>query len=270
VDPGKISKYSFLKGLSLLKLSVSSIGTFEKCPKKYHYRYIEKPDVVRNKWDFTEFGSCAHLILELFHKVLLKKHVPPSRYPDLMKWSFNKAIKEFDIDILNGKIWSPDGDKNGIEFLKEICQSYLNKIRKEGLPNVIGVETSYNFEIDDASMIRGFIDRIDKIDDKTYHVIDYKTSKNEKYLNEFQVLVYAEAVKRMYPDAEKIIGSYMLLKHEMKMMSWTFTADDLDRCNKQIRKQSSLITEETTWLKKPSILCRWCDYKDLCQNSWTD
>mgnify|MGYP001965566134 FL=1 len=104
----------------MLKLSVSSIGTFEKCPKKYHYRYIEKPAVVRNKWDFTEFGSCAHLILELFHKVLLKKHVPPSRYPDLMKWSFNKAIKEFDIDILNGKIWSPDGDKNGIEFLKEI------------------------------------------------------------------------------------------------------------------------------------------------------
>lgn len=254
----------------MLKLSVSSIGTFEKCPKKYFYRYIEKPDVEQKKWGFTEFGSCAHLILEIFHKVLLKKHVPVEKYPDLMKWSFNKAIKEFDTDLLREPVWSPDGDIDGISFLKDICQGYLYYIRDSGVPDVVGVEIPYSFDIDEKSMIRGFIDRVDKIDEQTYHVIDYKTSKNERYLDEFQVLVYAEAVSRLYPSAKKIIGSYMMLKHDMKMISWEFNKDDLDRCNKIIKKQSHLIDNETTWIKKPSILCKWCDYKDICQNSWTD
>ena len=97
-----------------MKLSVSSMGTYDKCPKKYFYRYIEKPEVEVVKWGFTEFGSCAHLILELFHKTLLKKNIPADKYPALMKWAFKKSIKQFDYDLLNDKVWTPSGDKNGI------------------------------------------------------------------------------------------------------------------------------------------------------------
>ena len=52
----------------MLKLSVSSMDTYKTCPKKYHYRYVEKVKVEVKKHTFTEFGSCAHLILELFHQ----------------------------------------------------------------------------------------------------------------------------------------------------------------------------------------------------------
>ena len=55
----------------MLKLSASSIGCYTKCPKQYHYRYIEKPDVEAKDWSFLEFGKCAHETLEIFHKVLM-------------------------------------------------------------------------------------------------------------------------------------------------------------------------------------------------------
>ena len=51
-----------------IKLSVSSIKTYEDCPKKYWYGYIEKPPIEKKPWVHLEFGSCLHLALEKFHQ----------------------------------------------------------------------------------------------------------------------------------------------------------------------------------------------------------
>lgn len=255
--------------MGILKLSVSSMGTYDKCPKQYHYRYIEKPDVEKNKWVATEFGSCAHLALELFHKAIIKRDVKRKNYANLMKWAFKKSMDEYDVSLLNQDIWSPDGDKNGLSFLKEILQVYLDKIKEEGMPNVIGVEVPYNFNVGDH-IVRGYIDRVDKISDGEYRVVDYKTSKNPKYLDQFQLLVYAEAIRRIYGDARKIHGSYMLLKHNCETKDWTFGGLDYENVVRRIEKSAASISSEDRWVKKPSILCNWCDYKTICQDSWAD
>ena len=251
----------------MLKLSVSAIGAYEKCPKQYHYRYIEKPDVERIKHPATEFGSCAHLALELFHKAVIKNNVSMDRAPELMKWCMKKAVSEFDIGILKQPMWSPDGDKGGLALLKDILQVYLDNLKRDGMPNVVGIEIPYNFKMDGV-LVRGYIDRIDKINDNTYHVIDYKTSKSEKYLNDFQLLVYAEAIKRIYSDCENVHGSYMLLKHGCKMLSYKFSDLDHKRAIRRIKKNGVLIQEDKRWVKNPSVLCNWCDYQDICQNNW--
>ena len=172
------------------------MDTYTKCPKKYHYRYIEKPDVEESKWNFTEFGSCAHRILELFHLEILKRLVKKEEYPLLMKRCFRDGIKEFDINILEEPTWTPEGDQPGIIYMREIIQDYLDNIKENGMPDVIGVEMPFSFKIDDDSIVRGYIDRVDRVGPGEYRVVDYKTSKNEKYLSEFQLLVYAEALSR--------------------------------------------------------------------------
>ena len=247
------------------------MGTYENCPKKYHYRYIEKPDVIRAKWNFTEFGSCAHLALELFHEKLMDdSSIGASEYSGLMKECFKKAVKKFDLSLLSEPAWSPDGEKGGLELLKDIMQTYLDKIRENGLPEVIGIEVPYEIEMEDGVIVRGYIDRIDKISDGEYKVVDYKTSKSLKYMTNFQLLVYAEVVRRLYDDAKVVHGSYLMLKHGCKEMSWTFTDRDLDQCAKAIKKTAEQIKSETRWVKKPSMLCKWCDYESICQGSWTE
>ena len=254
----------------MLKLSVSSIETYDKCPKKYHYRYIEKPEVEEKKWGHTEFGSCAHKILENFHLEIMKGGISPEHYPALMKRSFIEGVKEFDIDILEEPTWSPDGDKVGIKYLREIMQSYLDIVKTDGCPNVIGIEMPFNFELNETSIIRGYIDRVDKVEDGVYRVVDYKTSKDGKYLSGFQLLVYAEAIRRRFPDTKKVYGSYMLLKHNCKTIDFEYSIDDIEECRKKLIKKAGFIDNEAIWVKKPSALCRFCDYSQLCEGSWIE
>ena len=254
----------------LTKLSVSSIDTYLKCPKKYFYRYIEKPDVTVEKHSFTELGSCAHRVLELFHERLNKKEVSKMDYPILMKECFKDSVKEFDINLLQQETWMPNGHMSGMHAMRIMIQDYLDLIRGVDLPNVIGVEVPYNFRLDEKTIIRGYIDRLDFVEPGVYRVVDYKTSKDPKYLKEFQLLVYAEAIRRKYKDVKKVYGSYMMLKHNCKTKDYEFNESDMDRCKKLLEKRSSSISLESKWLKKPSILCRWCDYKSICQDAWAE
>lgn len=254
----------------MLKLSVSSMDTYEKCPKKYHYRYIEKPDLPQQKWGFTEFGSCAHRVLELFHKKIKEEKIGENQYSILMKECFKTAVKEFDINLLEERVWTPNGDTPGLVCLRGIMQTYLDKIRAEGTPNVIGIEMPFNFKTDQNTLIRGFIDRVDLVGPGEYRVVDYKTSKNAKYLTDFQLLVYSEALRRRFKDVKIVHGSFIMLKHDCKSYDYTFTMDDLKSCEKNIIKRAGFIDTDSTWVKKPSALCRWCDYKPICQDAWAE
>jgi ATP-dependent helicase/DNAse subunit B len=243
----------------IIKLSASSIDTFGKCPKKYHYKYIEKPDVPETDWSFLEFGNCAHAVLEYFHIHLMENIEKPDNYGDVMKKSFKKAIKEHNLNIL----------RDELPLLKEVLQDYLDVILKDGLPHVISTEMNFTFKID-KYQLRGFIDRVDKIGPGEYHVVDYKTSKDPKYLTNFQLLLYALAVKEKFNDAKIIHGSYVLLKHKSRLKSWTFTEKDYQDTIDTITDTGLSIDTNTLWEKKPTVLCNWCDYKSICQDTWTD
>lgn len=238
----------------MLKLSASSIGCYEKCPKQYHYRYIVKPDIEEKDWSFLEFGKCAHEALENFHIHLMNNVCEPETYKDIMRDSLKKAIVNYNADILR-----PDFPE-----LKEVLQNYLNMIKKEGLPPVIDVERSFKFHLN-GHLIRGFIDRTDLIEPTYYHVVDYKTNKNPKYLKPFQLLLYALAIKEIYPDVERIRGSYCLLKHNSRLKTWEFSEEDLQGARDKIIQVGADITLGERWEKRPSILCNWCDYQEICQ-----
>ena len=280
----------------MLKLSVSSMDTYKTCPKKYHYRYIEKVDIETEPQIATAFGTCAHLILEIFHQKV-NSDTPQEMWGKIMAQSCKEAFasKEVDGGFLDQDVWYPE-DKykskiedfliskkgripggiftnnkvNGIVYIRFIMQQYLDKIREEGLPNVLFTEKSFSFDIREGVTVRGFIDRIDKLSETHYHVLDYKTSKNAKYLKDFQLLVYAKAIKLMYPHVERITGSFMLLKHGYKEIEYELTDMEIDKCSTKILKSARNILTEDKWIKKPGILCNWCDYKSICLDNWAE
>lgn len=243
----------------MLKLSASSIGTYEKCPKQYHYRYILKPEIEEKNWDFLEFGLCAHLTLELFHEHLMKNVVDPSKWHIIMRDCFKKAVSKHKRDVL----------KPQFDELRGVIQDYLNMLKRTGLPPVIDVERNFNFVLN-GFRLRGYIDRLDKIGPGEYHVVDYKTNKNPKYLTPFQLKLYALAVKEKHPDAKIIHGSYVLLKHKSRTKDWTFSDEDLQEAIDKIVRVGTDINLGEHWPKKPSILCNWCDYQKICQGEPLD
>ncbi len=245
------------KEKKLLKLSASSMGTFEKCPKKYHYHYIEKPDIPKQDWSHLEIGKCVHRVLELFHQDLMKNIRQVEEYPQLMKTCFKQGLSEFDLEIL----------KDELPNIKNILQSYLKRLNLDGLPEVIESEKEFSYQIQDY-LVRGFIDRIDRVGPEEYRVIDYKTNKNPKYLNNFQLLLYALALQKIYPDAKKISGAYILLKHNCDKIEYQFTEKNYQETINKIIEIGTSIDTRTEWEKKPSVLCNWCDYQNICQGDW--
>ena len=142
----------------MLKLSVSSMDTYKTCPKKYHYRYIEKVEIETEPQIATAFGTCAHLILELFHQKV-DNNTPKEQWSGIMAKCCKEAFasKEVDGSFLDQDVWYPESkykkaiesflmkskgkipggifakDKvNGIVYIRFLMQQYLNKIREEG------------------------------------------------------------------------------------------------------------------------------------------
>lgn len=243
----------------IIKLSASSIGTFEKCPKQYHYRYIEKPDVPKVEWDFQEYGKFAHRVLELFHLDLINNVRQTTEYSEVLSKSFKQSKTEFKNKV---------SLKDLIE-IKSILQTYLNNTLTNGLPHVLSAEMDFNYHID-KYLVRGFIDRIDQLDEDEYRVVDYKTTKSPKYLTNFQLVLYALALKEKYPNAKIIHGSYLLLKHNCTTVDWTFTEKDYQDARDKVIRVGKSIDTSTIWEKKPSALCKFCDFNSICQDNWTE
>lgn len=245
--------------IKILKVSASSMKTYDQCPKKYFYNYIAREP--KKHWDHFDLGNLCHLTLEIFHQIYIKEGASKRTLGKLMSHSFAEARKEFE-----------GINKNIFAEAKKLIQSYLEVVLKNGMPLVKGVETAFNFNLQKDIMVRGFLDRVDILKDGKFHIVDYKTTKNTKYLEPFQLLIYGLWLKNEYPHIKDFKASYVLLKHKSKLKSYDFNNEDIEKCKKKIIKYAYNINTSITkdiWNPVPGPLCNWCDFQKICPTqSW--
>jgi len=245
----------------LLKLSASSMKTFDQCPKKYFYNYIAREP--RKQWDHFDLGNLCHKTLEIFHEIYMTEGARGGSLSSLMSHSFTEARKDF----LRTK-----GDI--IAEAKKLVQNYLKYVSQNGMPHVKGVETSFKLNITDDILVRGFLDRVDILPTNgIFHIVDYKTTKNKRYLEPFQLLIYGLWLISEYPDVETFKASYVLLRHNSTSKSYEFNREDIDKVKKKILTFADSIRncgEEDNWVPITGPLCNWCDFKQICstQKGW--
>ena len=240
--------------VEILKLSASSMKTYEQCPLKYYYNYIEKAP--RKQWDHFDLGNLCHKALEIFHQKYIEEGTAKGSLSKLMSYSFTEARKSF--KKLNDKI---------LGEAKKLLSDYLKIVSMSGMPLVRGVETSFKFHVNENILIRGYLDRVDVMKDGRFHIVDYKTTKNTKYLEPFQLLIYGLWLKHTYPHVDNFKASYVLLRHKSKTKSYEFNSNDIKACEKKIIKFAEKINtsiENDIWVPIPTRLCDWCDFQSIC------
>lgn len=232
------------------RVSYSQLDTFKSCPLKYNYRYIMK--VPTPPSHAANFGSSVHETLNEFYKLLKKGE----------KVSLEK-LKE-----LYEKSWIPYGfeskEHEGIRYdkgLEMLTKFYETNSNPWVVPAFL--ERPFNLKLGEY-MLSGRIDRIDKLDDGTYEVIDYKTGRmksNPNLKNDLQLSIYALACRDIFGIQVSKLSLYYLEDNE-KIST--------ERTDEQLNKIVNDVEETVSELKRsdfnptPGFLCRFCDYRLIC------
>lgn len=211
--------------------SASSLGLYQSCGQAYKYKYIDRiPDKHITKALIS--GSIVHRILELSATMnqqnVLAIIVSEYNQYDLVK----DLMEELKINIL---------DKN---FYR----------------NLFATEHKIQFSYNNVQFI-GIIDRINKFNEKSYEVIDYKYGKTEHTtFNGLQPQLYTWAMFEKYGFDIKLKFTYFDIKQKQKT-SRLYIPSDID-----MKAIIALIEKSKyDYQPNPDYKCSWCSFLKICQ-----
>jgi len=245
--------------------SHSKLSTFEQCPLKFKYRYIDKIIPEIKKSIEAHLGTCVHSTLEWAYSEVQKSHIPSL---DEIIVYFSKKWKQdysADIIIVKENLTAKDYFNKGIEFLVNYYQ--------KNYPfddNTIELEKKIKIKLDSDGEynIIGFIDRlVQNLEKNEFEVHDYKTANSlptqEKIDNDRQLALYSIAIKEIYGEDKEVKLIWHYLAHNKKIISKR-TNEQLQNLKKQTLELIKKIESTKEFPSKKTILCNWCEYKNIC------
>ncbi len=238
-----------------LYLSASAIETYEQCPLKYRFGYIDSIPQSASKPALI-FGNVIHRVLQRFHEP--GKKLTEKRVLRLFKEEWNQG--KFDYTVREEKF---------MEQGQELLQRYVHYIAKNP-PYVIAREERFVFALGDIT-ISGAIDRIDK-DENGIHVVDYKTSKTSTPAkSNLQLAIYSMYLEQSdsdeYGGLPASASLHFLRDAEKPLRKHSFKHDELLDIHEKIKTVVKRIRNKE-FPAKTGRYCDWCDYKQLICPAW--
>ncbi|MBI3421279.1 MAG: PD-(D/E)XK nuclease family protein [Candidatus Sungbacteria bacterium] len=259
-----------------MRTSYSAIETYLQCPQRYKFQQIDKIRVPKSAEAI--FGTLIHSTLHfMFQKNPLFPTLDEVVQHFREHWPSRDVLGEEARHNPLRRSWSEDEEKvyfeEGVRMLKRFYE-------KNAPWNYVVVDLESRFEValaDETSgqthLLVGIIDRIDKLSDNTFEIIDYKTTRRmpsqESLGKNLQLSLYALGLQKRWPhlNAEEITLSLYFLKHGEKLsvhISEQTIQATKEQMIRTISEIQSRIDEQKQFEPTPGPLCDWCGYKPIC------
>lgn len=233
------------------RLSASAVDTYERCGLRFQldrdWRLSEKPAAA------MQYGASIHRVLKTyFDSVNLGR---PKTEDEL--------IELFKLDLADAKIQESYQhelyEQQGIEQLR----SFLASAKTGPQRQVLHTEQSFEIKVG-ATTVVGRIDRIDRLEDGTVAIVDYKTGKardQEDADESLQLSLYAIAAKEKWGYQ---VGALIFhnLEENVPVMT-TRTDTQLMGARARVEGAAQGIADGK-FDAKPGIHCNFCAYRSLC------
>ncbi|OHA11516.1 MAG: hypothetical protein A3H71_01265 [Candidatus Sungbacteria bacterium RIFCSPLOWO2_02_FULL_48_13b] len=245
-----------------MRTSYSTLATFRQCPQRYKFRYIDKLPETKTKEQI--FGTFIHHCLQFMFR-----HDPI--YPTL-----DQVLTHYRENFPR-EGWN----ESELAIYEKQGEAMLKSFYQRNAPwnfNVIDLESRFEVTIEDPArgtvhILTGIMDRIDKLPDGRYEIIDYKTQKRlpsqEKVERDLQLSIYAMGLAKRWPHIkpDQIKLSLQFLKHG-ETLSTTRTSEDFHKTESDtletIHKIDDRVSANESFEPVVSPLCDFCAYKPIC------
>ncbi len=233
-----------------MRLSYSSMSTYERCPAAFKFQYEDKVPVAPSP--ALSFGDSLHRALHRFHG----RPVPVA-----------PSLEELH-DMLEC-VWVRDGfaseseERMYMDHGRQVLAQY-HRENADGYRIPAALEFRFTIEVEGVA-ISGVIDRMDRIPGGGYEIIDYKTNRRlppqAAIDRDLQLSVYHLAAKEVWGIEPQRLSLYYLLPGQR--MTTARTAADVD----DLRRRIAIVAERIAAGKfepRQNPLCDWCEYQRLC------
>ena len=297
------------------KLSHSRFFKFIECPLKFYFDSIaglSPTDELNEEVDGSTFGNILHYAMHKLYTPLVGVHNPSEQIrafigSERVREVVTESVNEAYLCIKNSL--STDEWGGTLRMIRNVVIRYINT---NILPfdaaktnyTIIGLEDKrsmpFEFQADGQThtvWFHGSVDRIDRLDDGTLEVIDYKTGRpkgtgNNEQISDIatlfegtgdevissvlQTLLYSEMLTHDYPGSvvrptlyyvRKMRGEYSPLifdkNREAEITSYADYASDFCRCFTESLTRLFTLSQPFTRCSDTKT-CQYCDFKQLC------
>ncbi|MGV8151804.1 MAG: RecB family exonuclease [Candidatus Nanoarchaeia archaeon] len=245
--------------------SHSRISTYEQCPLKFKFKYIDKlaPEIKSSIEGYL--GGKVHEVLEWIYDSVKEGSIP-TLDDTIEKYIFvwNKDYSN-DIKIVNNDLTSEFYFNQGIKFLI----NYYTKNYPFN-DNTLATECKIvvNLDKERKYQIIGYVDRLVFDREKNiYEIHDYKTGNFLKTQEELdkdrQLALYSIGVKEMFSNVKDIDLIWHFLAFNEKRTSKR-TEEELEKLKNEVLALIKKIESTKEFSASPSILCKWCEFRKYC------
>lgn len=213
-------------------LSTTSLGNFEKCPQLYYYSHVYKSPrglKIQIINPSLAIGACVHDTLEQFLKLAPADRLKSEIFR-IFEWNWKSFSGEKGGFILKEE--EDQARQRASSMLERFAgnKHFLETeaVKIPGFPKV---------DLGDDLFLTGKLDWIEKEGD-IYHVIDFKTGKNEEKEDSQQLPIYSLLVSKIL-KTDKIKTSYWYLDKDDNPKP--FPGADLEETYKTIKQKGEII-----------------------------
>ncbi len=230
-----------------LALSASDIETYRLCPLKYKFarvfRIPEEPSINQR------FGIAVHQVLERFHAT---GGGSLERLMELFEAAWRRAGFGDSNDDVQFR-------QRAIEALKRYWE--LDRDRDT---EPVSFERSFSFRLG-PHLLRGRVDRVDRLPDGSYELIDYKTGKAKtarELREDVQLSLYQMGAREAWGLDTAAQSYYYVLDN--RKVPVEHSEEELERVRGTVAEIADGIQAHRFDPKPSYELCSFCDYRIVC------
>jgi DNA helicase-2/ATP-dependent DNA helicase PcrA len=240
------------RGDGALSLSASDLGLYLTCPLKYKFARVfgipQEPTINQR------FGILIHNVLERFHK---------EGEDQATEEGLRRLMSLFEAGWRRTGFGSSDDELQFRDRAREAMRLYwARENESDGEP--VWLERKFDIRIGEHH-VRGRVDRVDRLPDGDYELIDYKTGerKSEADLeSDLQLALYRLAAREAW-EIEANTGSYYYVLDADKVAA-PVRADDAERVERTVFEVGEGVLGQDFEPRPSPTVCSWCDYRLIC------